>query len=108
MTRAKIATVRGSGNVFRDLRRPDADVHQLKSLLAVLIVRTLDESGLSVRKAETLTAVAAADFSRIRNASLGRFTVDRLMTILGRLRQDIDVTVTPRRRRAESARLVAG
>jgi predicted XRE-type DNA-binding protein len=99
MRRPNIATVRGSGNVFRDLHRPDADLQQLKSLLAALIVRTLDESELTVRKAEGLTSVAAADFSRIRNANLGRFTVDRLMTILGRLGQDVEVSITSHRRR---------
>jgi predicted XRE-type DNA-binding protein len=102
MRRKKVATVRGSGNVFRDLQVQDADLLQLKALLAALIVRTLDERGLSVRKAEALTSIAAADFSRIRNANLGRFTVDRLMTVLGRLGQDVDVSVTTHRRRARS------
>ena len=101
MKTRKPSAVRGSGNVFRDLRRPDPDLQQLKALLAALIVRALDESALSVRKAESMTGIAAADFSRIRNANLGRFTVDRLMTILGRLGQDVDVSVTAHRRRTK-------
>jgi len=101
MKRSRLATVRGSGNVFRDLGEPDADLQQLKALLAALVVRTVDERGLSVRKAQELTSIAAADFSRIRNANLDRFTVDRLMTILGRLGQDVDVSVTPHRRRTK-------
>ena len=39
------------------------------------------------------TGRAAADFSRIRRANIGRFTIDRLMTILSRLGQEVDVTV---------------
>jgi predicted XRE-type DNA-binding protein len=35
----------------------------------------------------------AADFSRIRRANLGRFTIDRLMTILAGLGQEVEVTV---------------
>jgi transcriptional regulator with XRE-family HTH domain len=101
MKARKPGTVLGSGNVFRDLRRPGPDLQQLKALLAALIVRALDESALSVRKAESMTGIAAADFSRIRNANLGRFTVDRLMTILGRLGQDVDVSVTAHRRRTK-------
>jgi len=92
----KIATVKGSGNVFRDLKRPEADVLQLKALLATEIVRALDEIGLTVRAAHGLTRIAAADFSRIRNADLARFTVDRLLTILGRLGRDVDVEVKVR------------
>ena len=101
MNRKRIATIRGSGNVFRDLRVPDADLHQLKSLLAALVVRTLEERDLSVREAERLTGIAAADFSRIRNANLGRFTVDRLMTILGRFGLELNVSVSTHRRRSK-------
>jgi predicted XRE-type DNA-binding protein len=96
----KLGTVKGSGNVFRDLGRPDAELLQLKALLAVRIVRALDEDGLTVRGAESITGNAAADFSRIRNADLGRFTVDRLMTILSRLGREVDVTVTVRGRKS--------
>jgi predicted XRE-type DNA-binding protein len=91
--------VRGSGNVFRDLGRPDADVAQLKVILAVEIARALDHEGLSVRAAQGRTGIAAADFSRIRNADLGRFTVDRLMAILNRLGSRVDVKVKVRRPR---------
>ncbi len=96
---AKLETVRGSGNVFRDLGRPDAELRQLKALLAAEIVRALDERGLTVRKAESVTGTAAADFSRLRNADLGRFTVDRLMTILSRLGRDVNFTIAVRSRK---------
>lgn len=93
---AKLGTVRGSGNVFRDLGRPDAELRQFKALLAAEIVRALDEHGLTVRKAQSVTGIAAADFSRLRNADLGRFTVDRLMTILNRLGREVNVSVSVR------------
>lgn len=102
----KLEIVRGSGNVFRDLGRPDAELLQLKALLAVEITRALDERHLTVRKAESLTQIAAADFSRIRNADLKRFTVDRLMTVLSRLGQRVDIAVTVRRKRHAEAYLV--
>ena len=107
MTTRKLTTVRGSGNVFRDLGRPDAEVQQLKSLLAAEIARTLDEQQLTVREAENMTRIAAADFSRIRNANLGRFTVDRLMTILGRLGKDVDIKITVHARKRAGNRLAA-
>lgn len=71
--------VRGSGNVLRDLGHANADQEQLRSILAARVVKALDERGLTVRRAQDLTGFAAGDFSRVRRASLGRFTVDRLM-----------------------------
>ena len=89
--------IRGSGNVFRDLGHPDADREQLRALLAARIIGVLDERKLTVRAAQEVTGIAAADFSRIRNADLGRFTVDRLMSIACHLGCRIDITVTGRR-----------
>ncbi|MCY3838517.1 MAG: helix-turn-helix transcriptional regulator [Gammaproteobacteria bacterium] len=77
--------VEGTGNVFRDLGDPDADLKHAKALLAADIISALDDSGLSVRKAGEATGFAAADYSRVRNANLGRFTIDRLMRMLGAL-----------------------
>lgn len=101
MKSEKIEVGRGSGNVFRDLDHADADVLQLKAILATEIIRMLERKELTVRAAHAETGIAAADFSRIRNADLGRFTVDRLMSIINRLgaRIDVEVNVKPVRRR---------
>lgn len=91
--------IRGTGNVFRDLGHPDADKEQLRAILAAQIIGVLEERKLTVRAAQELTGVAAADFSRIRKAKLDRFTIDRLMTILSSLGQDVEVSVQVRPRR---------
>ena len=85
--------VPGSGNVFRDFGRADADVQQTKALLAARIIGILDDEGLSTRKAEGRTGVSHADFTRIRNVQLDRFTIDRLMTVLNKLGQHVDVQI---------------
>lgn len=74
MKTEKLDMVRGSGNVFSDLRHENADVEQFKAILAAEIIKALDRDGLSVCAAHRLSGVAAADFSRIRNADLRRFT----------------------------------
>lgn len=86
--------VRGSGNVFRDFGYPDADVRQAKALLAGQIIKVLDAEQLSTRQAEAKTGIAHSEFVRIRNVNLGRFTIDRLVTILGRLGQEVELSVT--------------
>lgn len=85
--------VHGSGNVFRDLGLPNPNLEQLRAILAARIIGVLDDRQLTIRKAQELTGIAAADFSRIRQVRLERFTVDRLMNILDRLGQDVDVSV---------------
>jgi predicted XRE-type DNA-binding protein len=92
--------VRGSGNVFRDFGDPNPDLEQARAILAARIIRTLDERKLSTREAEKLTGVGHSEFSRIRNAKLGRFSLDRLIDILGRLDREVEVTVSFAPRRA--------
>jgi predicted XRE-type DNA-binding protein len=97
MKSEKLEVVRGSGNVYRDMGYKNADVQQFKSILAAEIIKALDRDKLTVREAHTRTGVAAADFSRIRNANLERFTLDRLMSILNRLGSQVEVKVRVRR-----------
>ena len=89
----RLDLVRGSSNVFRDLGDPDADLKHAKAVLAAQVVAALDESALTVRKASAATGFAAADFSRVRNANLRRFTVDRLMRMLAALDHAASVTI---------------
>ena len=96
MKHKRLELVRGSRNVFRDLGRENADVEQLKALLAAEIVKALDREELTVRAAHARTGFAAADFSRIRNADVGRFTADRLMSILNRLGSNVEVKIRVR------------
>jgi len=55
------------------------------------IISVLDDRKLSSHKAEGLSGVKAREFSRIRNAHLARFTVDRLMTTPNRLKCRVKV-----------------
>jgi predicted XRE-type DNA-binding protein len=97
MKREGLDVVHGSGNVFRDLGRENPDIDQLKAILAAEIIKALEKEALSVRGAHDRTGIAAADFSRIRNADLGRFTVDRLMLIINRLGSRVEVKIKVRR-----------
>ena len=91
--------VRGSGNVYRDFGRPDAGLEQARAIIAAKIIGILDDRKLSIRDAEKLTGVSHSEFSRIRNAQLRRFTLDRMIAIVGKLDEDVEVSVTFRRRR---------
>lgn len=104
MSKGDLEVMRGSGNVFRDFDRPNADLEQARAILAAKIVSVLDGRDLSARAAEKLTGVSHTDLSRIRNARLDRFTLDRMITILGKLDQHLEVSIDVRPRN-HSARI---
>ncbi len=94
MKKNDLELVRGSGNVYRDFGRPNAGLEQARAITAAKIIRVLDKRKLSTRDAEKLTGVSHSEFSRIRNTRLGRFTLDRMIAILGKLDDDVEVSVT--------------
>ena len=98
----KLEVVRGSGNVFADLGLANADIEQAKAVLAAEIIAILDAEGLSVRAAQERSGVPYSDFSRIRNLDLDRFTIDRLMKILGRFNRHVSLQVSVTERERET------
>jgi predicted XRE-type DNA-binding protein len=92
-----LSLIRGSTNAFDYLGIPDAEILHVKALLAAEIIKTLDRRGLSVRAAQALTGIAAADFSRIRNTTLGRFTIDRLLGVALKLECGVCLGLVPHR-----------
>jgi predicted XRE-type DNA-binding protein len=86
--------IHGSGNIYRDFGRPNAGLLQARAIIAAKIIGILDERKLTTREAERLTGVSHSEFSRIRNAQLRRFTLDRMILILSKLDEDIEVDVT--------------
>ena len=97
MKKEQLELIRGSGNVYRDFNIADADVRQLKAILAAEIIKALDRGAISVRKAQSLTGIDAGDFSRVRNADFRRISVERLMTMINGLGSRVDVKVKVRR-----------
>lgn len=95
MMSEELELVRGSDNVFRDVGLPDADSEQIKAQLAAEIIRILRERSLTNAAAARQAGIQEADISRIRNADLDRFTIDRLVKVLNGLGLHVGVTVSP-------------
>ena len=104
MSEAEVEIIRGSDNPFRDAGLPDADIELMKAELATEIVRILRARDLIGVRAAALAGASEADISRIRRASLDRFTIDRLVKILNSLDRQIEVVITLRRRGRKSER----
>jgi predicted XRE-type DNA-binding protein len=104
MQRSKLAVL---GAEIGTDEHKNADVEQLKSILAAEIIKALDREGLSLPGAQAHTGITAADFSRVRNVDLNRFPIDRLTSIVNRLGSCVDVKVKLRGKQPLEQRLLA-
>ena len=73
---------RGSGNVFADLRLPDADAHLLKAQLVTRIDDVVRRRGLKQAEAAKLLALSQPDVSRLLRGSFREYSMERLLRLL--------------------------
>ncbi|MGH6848399.1 MAG: helix-turn-helix domain-containing protein [Methylocella sp.] len=104
----KIAYEVGSGNVFADIGRPDADEHLIKAHLVFKIGRIMKERGLKQIEAAELFGVKQPDVSNMLRGRFRQFSVERLMRFLVALGQDVEIVVKPHTDRREAAQLRVG
>jgi predicted XRE-type DNA-binding protein len=83
-------SIQGSGNVFRDFGRENADSEQLKAILAAEIIGILNVKKFTKRCAKEFIGITPSEFYKIRNAKLKHLSVERLKEIVSRLRTPID------------------
>ncbi|MGH7622552.1 MAG: helix-turn-helix domain-containing protein [Gemmatimonadaceae bacterium] len=93
--------VRGTKNVFADLRFPDAAERQVKLRLAHHVVQSLDRRKLSLAGAAEALGVSLAAVKALRGYKLGAYSIARLMGLVTALGDDLEIVVrrTPRSRR---------
>lgn len=85
----------GSGNVFEDLALPNAEERLAKALLARTIHQVIVQRGWTQAKAAKEIGMAASDVSDVVRGKLGKFSLDRLESIILDLRMDIHIRVSP-------------
>ena len=89
----KIPIKRGSGNVFADLGRPDADTHLLKAELVSRIDQIIRRRKLTQAKAAALLDISQPDVSRLLRGNFQEFSLERLFRLLQALGQDVEIVV---------------
>lgn len=101
--------VRGSGNVFADLGFPDAAERQAKLRLAYTLNQVLDQRKLTQAEAAKVLGVGQPKVSALRRYKLAGFSVERLMTLLTAVDQDVEIVIRrkPRSRRTGRISIVA-
>ena len=88
---------RSSGNVFADLRLPDADEKLTKVRLAVAINKILEHKRLRQAAAAKLLNLNQPKISALANYRLEGFSVERLLRFLNALDRDVQIIIRPKR-----------
>lgn len=96
---------RGSKNVFEDLGYPDAVERQAKLRLAFALNQVLEQQQLTQTSAAKLLGLTQPKVSALRNYKLAGFSVERLMTLLTALDQDVEIVIRPKPRSRTAARI---
>jgi predicted XRE-type DNA-binding protein len=97
----------GSGNVFRDLGRADADEALAKVELAYKVHRLIEQLGISQTAAAALLGTDRARVSNLMRGRLAEFSIERLFYFLNKLGQDVEVTVRPKRQAVARVHVMA-
>jgi len=95
-----------SGNVFADLGLPDAAELDTKARLAVEINRLIVAQRLTQATAAARLEVSQPKVSALKNYRLEGFSVERLMSFLIALGQDVEIRITPRRASRSPGKIV--
>lgn len=105
----KEQVIRGTGNVFADLRFQDAVERQARLRLAHALNQVLEERQLSQADAAKVLGVTQPKVSALRHYKLAGFSVERLMNLLTALDQDVQIVIRrkPHSRRAARISVVA-
>ncbi len=99
MKTEKVKVERGSGNVFADLGRPDADTHLLKAELVTRIDEIVRERRLTQAQAADLLGLSQPDVSRLLRGNFRDYSVERLLRLLIALGRDVDIVIRKPNRR---------
>ncbi len=89
----RIKIERGSGNVFADLGRPDADIHLMKARLVSRIDAIIRRRRLTQAQAAELLGLSQPDVSRLLRGNFREYSVERLFRLLLALGRDVEILI---------------
>ena len=93
MKTEKMKITRGSGNVFADLGRPDAEAHLLKAELVTRIDKIVRQRGFKQVEAAKLLGLSQPDVSRLLRGSFLEYSIERLLRLLTALGRDVEIVI---------------
>jgi predicted XRE-type DNA-binding protein len=106
--KSRIAVTASSGNVFADIGVREPEEELAKAQLASRIREIVRQRRLTQVAAANLMGIDQPKVSALLNGRLGNFSSERLMRLLTRLGQDVEIVVRsgPRSRKSGRIRVV--
>lgn len=89
----------GSANVFADLGFPDPELERFKATLMLQIYRIITQRKLTQAQAGKVLGIRQPNVSRLMRGSSGSYSVERLIEFLTALGHNVEVKITPTRRK---------
>ena len=83
----------GSGNVFADLGRPDAEAHLLKAELVARIDDVVRRRRMTQRQAADVLGLSQPDVSRLLRGDFREYSMERLLRLLTALGRDVEIEI---------------
>ena len=103
----RIKVTKSGGNVFADLRLPDAEEALAKAELAHQIRLVIEKKKLSLSAAAELLGIDEPKVSALLRGKLTGFSTERLIRFLNALGREVEIVVKASRRAHGSVRVVA-
>jgi predicted XRE-type DNA-binding protein len=105
-TKSKKGVVRSVGNIFADLKLPNAAGKQIKVRLAVAINQIIQDQRLSQGIAARRLKINQPKISALSNYHLEGFSVERLINFLTALDRDVDIAIRRKPKSGRSGRIL--
>lgn len=96
----------GTGNVFADLERPDAEEALAKAKLAYRIGALIASAGWTQVEASRRLGIDQPKVSALLRGRLSGFSIERLFRFLNQLGQDVQINIRPSGRKPASVRVM--
>ena len=81
-----------SDNIFADLGFPDAEELLMQADLSYSIVKEISRRGLTRRQAASLLGISQTDVTKLLEARLSRFSLERLQQMKAKLGTDVAIS----------------
>jgi predicted XRE-type DNA-binding protein len=94
-----------SGNVFADLKLPQADDLLAKAEMAARIIAEIERRRLTQQQAARMPGIDQPKVSALKQGRLSGFSIERLIRFLLLLGRDVEIAVKEKPRSRSTARL---
>ena len=95
----------GSGNVFSDLKLPEAEELNAKAQIVYRICQILAERNLTQKQAAVALGIDQPKVTALIHGRLDGYSCDRLFRFLNALHRDVEIVIKPSARPKDPGRI---